>query len=156
MIHILTLLAAIGAGLSAGVCLAFSTFVMPGIRRLPASQGVAAMRHMNKLAPNPFFMTALLGPALLSLVLGVNAITRLDEPGAVYLLIGSAVYLVGIALTMGYHVPRNSALALVDPHAANIASTWDNYYKPWMWWNHLRTLTFVGGAVLFTLSYRFG
>jgi uncharacterized membrane protein len=31
----LTVAAAIGGGLSAGVYLAFSTFVMPGLRKLP-------------------------------------------------------------------------------------------------------------------------
>ncbi|NUS72598.1 MAG: DUF1772 domain-containing protein [Corynebacteriales bacterium] len=156
MFRIMTLLAAIGAGLSAGVFLAFSTFVMPGIRRLPASSGVAAMQHINKLAPNPWFMTVLLGPALLSLVLGVYAIMRLGSPGAIYLLIGCAVYLVGIIVTITYHVPHNDALALVDVNSPNIAKTWTDYYQPWMLWNHLRALTCLGGAVLFTLAWRLG
>lgn len=156
MMRMLILLAAIGAGLSTGVFLAFSTFVMPGIRRLPASQGVAAMQHMNKLAPNPWFMIVLLGPALLSLVFVVYALIKWGEPGALCLLIGSVLYLAGIVLTVGYHVPHNDALALLDPHSANIASKWDDYYKPWMLWNHVRALTGLSAAVLFTLAYRLG
>ena len=114
------------------------------------------MQHINKLAPNPWFMTALLGPALLSLVLGVYALTRMGKPGAVVLLVGCAVYLVGIVLTMAYHVPHNDALALVDVNSPDIAKTWTDYYKPWMLWNHVRTLSFVGGAVLFTVAWRLG
>jgi hypothetical protein len=45
-----TLGTALGCGLLAGVFFAFSAFVMPALRRLPASQGIAAMQSINKLA----------------------------------------------------------------------------------------------------------
>ena len=62
-----TLATALGCGLVAGVFFAFSSFVMPALRRLPAAQGVAAMQSINRLAPTPVFMTALFGTALAAL-----------------------------------------------------------------------------------------
>jgi uncharacterized membrane protein len=47
------LAAAVGAGLTAGVFLAFSTFVMTGLGRAPAAAGVRAMQEINRAAPSP-------------------------------------------------------------------------------------------------------
>jgi hypothetical protein len=41
-IHVLTVAAAVGSGVMAGVFFAFSTFVMRALGRLPAPQGIAA------------------------------------------------------------------------------------------------------------------
>ena len=46
----LTLVTALGCGLNAGVFFAFSGFVMNGLRRLPAAQGIAAMQSINVTA----------------------------------------------------------------------------------------------------------
>jgi uncharacterized membrane protein len=43
--------AALGAGLSAGVDLAFSTFVRPGLRKLPPAHAISAMSSNSKTAP---------------------------------------------------------------------------------------------------------
>ena len=43
----LTLVTALGCGLSAGALFAFSSFVMHGLRRLPAPQGIAAMQSIT-------------------------------------------------------------------------------------------------------------
>jgi uncharacterized membrane protein len=59
----LTLFAALGCGLVAGVFFAFSTFVMKALARLPAPQGIAAMQSINVIVINPWFMTAFLGTA---------------------------------------------------------------------------------------------
>jgi uncharacterized membrane protein len=42
----LTVAAAVGCGAVGGVFFAFSGFVMPALRRLPAAQGVAAMQSI--------------------------------------------------------------------------------------------------------------
>ena len=59
--RLLSVVCAVGAGVVAGVFFAFSTFVMQGLRRVPASIGVAAMQGINLAAPTPLFMAALLG-----------------------------------------------------------------------------------------------
>ena len=48
----------------AGVFFAFSAFVMRALARLPAPQGIAAMRAINVVAVTPAFMVALFGTAL--------------------------------------------------------------------------------------------
>ena len=58
-----TLITALGCGLVAGVFFAFSSFVMPALKRLPPAQGISAMRSINRLAVTPAFMTALFGTA---------------------------------------------------------------------------------------------
>ena len=71
-----------------------------------------------------------------------------------YLVVGSALYLAGIVLTIVYHVPHNDSLALVDPNAAGAAAEWARYLSQWTAWNHVRTLTSLLAAVAFTLVLR--
>jgi uncharacterized membrane protein len=65
---VITLASALGSGLAAGVFFAFSTFVMPALGRLPADQATAAMQQINIKAINPWFMSALFGTAVISVV----------------------------------------------------------------------------------------
>ena len=119
----LTLLGALSCGLMAGVFFAFSTFVMKALARLPVEQGVAAMQAINVAAVTPVFMAALFGTAVACVALTVSALFAWDARFAPYLLVGSTLYLVGtILLTIAYHVPRNEALATVEPHSADTES----------------------------------
>jgi uncharacterized membrane protein len=152
--RVLTIVTALGAGLNAGVFFAFSSFVMAGLRRLPAAQSISAMNAINKMAPTAWFMTAFVGTAIAGVVLAVSAFRRLGQPSSVYQLAGVALYLVAFVVTAAYHVPRNDALALVDPNAAGAAQTWAHYYSGWMAWNHVRTLAALAGAACLTLSLR--
>jgi uncharacterized membrane protein len=152
----LTVVTALGCGLNAGVFFAFSSFVMKALARLQPAQGIAAMQSINLLAVTPAFMTALLGTAAACIALGVWALVDWDDAGP-YLLAGSAVYLVGaIGLTIAYHVPRNNALAAVEPQGANSAGRWIRYVAEWTRWNHLRAAASLAAAVLFTLALRMG
>lgn len=150
----LTIITAVGAGLTSGVFFAFSTFVMTALGRLPDADGMSAMNAINRAAPTPLFMLALLGTGTVCLPLSVIAARRLDEPWAVHLLIGSSLYLISIVLTIVYHVPRNNALALVDPRAPGAADAWARYISRWTAWNHVRTISSFGGSVTFILAMR--
>jgi hypothetical protein len=44
-LFLLTLLAALGCGVIAGVLFAFSSFVMKGLARVPPAQGIASMQQ---------------------------------------------------------------------------------------------------------------
>jgi uncharacterized membrane protein len=63
VLYAATLATALGCGLVAGVFFAFSTFVMPALKRLPPAHGIAAMQSINTVAVTPAFMTALFGTA---------------------------------------------------------------------------------------------
>jgi uncharacterized membrane protein len=138
---VLALLSALGFGLAAGVFFAFSTFVMPALARLPATQGIAAMQSINVKAINPWFMTALFGTAVVGLAAAVAGLIDLDESYAPYLVGGGVIYVVGtIGVTMAFNVPRNNALAKLDPAGAEASGYWARYLEEWTRWNHVRTV----------------
>ena len=62
---IVTVLCALGAGLTAGIFYAFSTFVMAALARLPPVNGIGAMNAINVTVINPWFMAVFLGTPLL-------------------------------------------------------------------------------------------
>jgi len=147
--------AAVGSGLAAGVFFAFSTFVMPALGRLPAERGVAAMQAVNVAAINPWFMTVLFGTGALSTATIVGALASWDAAYGLYLLAGGALYLLGVlGVTIAFHVPRNDALARLDPTEA--ASHWSRYLREWTAWNHVRTIAPLLAAALQTGALRVG
>jgi uncharacterized membrane protein len=152
--RILSLVTAIAAFLTAGVFFGFSTFVMPALRRLPATQGIAAMNAINRAAPNPPFMLTLFGSALACCVLAVSAGLHLGRPGSVLVLLGSLVYVAGTVLTIVFHIPRNDALGRMDPDAAETVRYWAGYAAAWTTGNHVRTLSSLAGAVLLVLGFQ--
>jgi uncharacterized membrane protein len=152
-LFVLTLVAALGCGLNAGVLFAFSSFVMGALARLPSARGIEAMNSINVVAVTPAFMTALFGTAAACVVLAVWGLFTLDEPYGAYLLIGGAVYLFGtIGLTMGYHVPRNNALAATESDGPEGASYWSRYLAEWTRWNHVRVVAALAAAALLTIA----
>ena len=155
-LRILTITAAVGAGVSGGVFFAFSTFVMKALGRLPAAEGNSAKNAMNKTAPTPLFMLALFGTGVVSIVLSAGALRHLDQRWAVYVLTGTALYLACLILTAVYHVPHNDALALVDPAGPGAAHAWAQYLSPWTAWNHVRTVTALAGSTAFIIALQTG
>lgn len=153
----LTLAAAVGAGLVGGVFFAFSNFVMEALGRLRPSEGAAAMQAINVTVINPLFMTALFGMGLVSLVLAGWGIADLDEPYAGWLIAGGAIYVIGeIAVTSAYNVPRNNALARVDPASDEGSRVWETYLVEWTRANHVRTLAGLAACALFAVGLQAG
>lgn len=140
--------AALGAGLVGGVFFAFSGFVMPALRRLPAADGVRAMQSINRTAVQPPLMVALFGTAALSVAAAVRAARHLDEAWARWTLAAAIAYVVaGIVVTIGANVPLNDRLATLDP--ATAGSQWDTFLTRWTAWNHVRTVGCLGACGLF-------
>ena len=149
----LTLVAALGCGLLAGIFYAFSTFVMKALGRLPAAQGIAAMQSINIVVINPLFMGAFFGTALVCVAVAVLAAFEWEEPAVFYRLAGSAFYVIGtIFVTIAFNVPRNDALAAVDPDSADSAGLWQRYLVEWTAWNHVRTVAALAAAASLTIA----
>ena len=149
----LTLITALGCGLVAGILYAFSSAVMKALARLPAAQGIAAMQSINITVINPWFMGAFFGAGAACVLVVVFSLLRWSGPEAVYLLTGGLVYLIGtILVTIVFNVPRNNALAAVDPASANGARLWASYVTTWTAWNHVRTAAALAAAVLLTIA----
>jgi uncharacterized membrane protein len=147
------LLAAIGCGLIAGVFFAFSTFVMKALAQQPIAQGIATMQAINITVINPWFMTVFLGTAIACIGIVIAALLKWHQPNAVYLLIGSLLYLVGtFGVTMVCNVPLNDALAIVAPNSPDGATLWAKYLTDWTFWNHVRTVAAIGATLAFTIA----
>lgn len=76
--HVLIFMAALGAGLVAGIFFAFSTFVMKALNLLPPAQGIAAMQSINIAVINPWFMTPFFGTAAACVILVVLSLLSWD------------------------------------------------------------------------------
>lgn len=152
-LYALVLITALLCGLMAGSFFVFSVMVMPGLARLPSAKGIAAMQAINIAAVRPWFMTAFFVPALLSVALIIAAIANWGEDEAIYVLLGSASYLVGgIGLTAVFHVPRNNALADVDPDGPDASAPWAGYLSSWTAGNHVRAAASLAASALLTFA----
>jgi uncharacterized membrane protein len=152
LLFALTLITALGCGLIAGVFYGFSTFVMGALARLPPAQGIAAMNSINVVVINPWFMGAFLGTAVACVVLAATALLMWPKPGSAYVLMAAALYVVGaVGVTLAFNVPRNNALAAIDPASAEGAHLWSDYVVTWTAWNHVRTIApLVAAGLLIT------
>ena len=153
MLAVLTLLSALGCGLVAGIFFAFSTFVMRALGNLPPAQGIAAMQSINIVVINPWFMTAFFGTAAACLLVMILSVLSWHAPDAMYLLAGSLLYLVGsVLVTILFNVPRNNALASLEPASAEGARLWAAYLTTWTAWNHVRTVAALAAAASLTIA----
>jgi len=149
----LSLFAALGCGLIAGVFFAFSTFVMKALSRLPPVDGIAAMQSINVAVLNPWFLATFLATAAACVLVVISSLWRMHHRGAVYTLAGGALYVVGTFLvTVVFNVPKNEALASVAPTDPNSASLWTSYLVTWTAWNHVRTAAALAAAASLTIG----
>lgn len=150
---ILTIAAAVGSGLTAGIFYAFSTFVMAALGRLPAEQGIAAMNSINVTVLNPWFFAVFFGTPVLCAIVAIMALLRWGEPGALLIVAASVIYIVGsLAVTIVFNVPLNNALAAAQPASAEGAALWARYLIDWTFWNHVRTALPLIAMVMFIVA----
>lgn len=149
----LTLAAALGCGLMAGVFFAFSSFIMKALARLPQGEGIAAMQSINVTVINPWFLGVFFGTGALCAVLVVMAFLQRQDPASVYLIAGGVLYLVGTFLvTLVFNVPRNHALAQLARADTRGSALWPRYLAGWTAWNHVRTVAALAAAASFSLG----
>lgn len=145
----LTFLAALGCALVAGIFLAFSSFVMKALASISSQSGIAAMQAINVVVINPGFLGLFMGTALACAVLLVYAVMHWQAAGALCLILGSLFYIVGtFGVTMVFNVPRNNALARLEPSDAEASGFWRGYVSGWTMWNHVRTIAALVAAAL--------
>lgn len=153
-VAILTVVAAAGSALVAGVMFAFSTFVMAGLKRAGPEPGMRAMQGINEAAITAPFMILLFGTAVVAAVL--CAITLVFSPSIIgigWLLAGLAIYVVGnVVVTMVGNVPMNLALAKMSATASSGQVYWATYLARWTRWNHVRTVTAAAASTAFLAS----
>jgi uncharacterized membrane protein len=147
----LTFAAALGSGVVGGIFYGFSSFIMSALKRLPQTQGAAAMKMINVTVINPVFLLVFLGTALVCLLLAGGAFFDWNRPAAKWLLAASLLYLLGcFGVTLLGNVPLNNQLAAVTP--AQETALWAYYLKIWTRWNHVRTFASILSSLLFMLA----
>lgn len=152
-LFVLTLAAAIGSGLVAGIFYAFSSFVMPALARLTAEAGLTAMQMINRTVITPSFMLAFLGTGVLCLAIMVISFTSKAGMGAALPIAACLIYLLGsFGVTMMLNVPLNNALASTDPASPESIEFWSGFVRDWVKWNHVRTLASLVSSTLFMLA----
>lgn len=152
LIPAIIFLALLGSGLMAGLFFAYSNSVMPGLAKMPAPHGIAAMNHINVVILNPLFLTVFMGTAVLSLLLVAAAFLGWTARPA-WVLAGAVLYLAGnIAITMGINVPMNNALAAAGADGPNSATLWAAYLDRWVFWNHARAFACTGALAAFAVA----
>lgn len=152
LMQTVTVAAGVGAGLLGGVFFAFSAFVMPALRRLPATQGISAMQSINRLAVTAPLMLALFGTAMLSVVAIIWAIRSRGHAAALWMLAGGLAYIAAILITIAGNVPLNDTLATLDPSSAGAAAQWSHFVQRWTLLNHLRGAGSVAASAAFILA----
>ena len=146
VLPVVVLLGVVGCGLMAGLFFAFSTSVMPGLRRLAPADGAAAMQQMNRTILNPLFGVVFGGTAVVCLLLLVGTLVS-GPAGTVWIVLGALLYLVGsIGFTMVVNVPMNNRLDAADPASPEGARIWTDYLSRWTAWNHVRALACVAAT----------
>ena len=147
ILYAATLATALGCGCVAGAFFAFSSFVMPALKRLPPAHGISAMQSINKLAVTPAFMAA---------VFGTGAISWGERPVAL-VLAGGALYFVGvIGVTIARNVPLNQRLAKLHFQDADPTDRWDEYVTKWTAWNRARAAAALAAAATLTIALHAG
>lgn len=134
----------------AGLYFAFSTFIMSALSRIPQAAGISAMNAINMVILKSLFAPLFWGTTIAGLALAVLALIGWGQPGAIAMLAGGAIHVVGMfAVTVTRNVPLNNMLAAADPAAAQSASTCTRYLRDWTIWNHVRTFASVAACALF-------
>lgn len=150
---ILTVVAALGSAIFAGVFFAFSVLVMPSLARTAVAPAVGVMQRINVAALRPAFLLPFLGTAVGCAAVAGWALVGSSGAAAGYLITGGVLYLLGdFGLTIGYHVPRNESLDRVDPAGPAAAASWHAYHGGWIRLNHVRAAAAAAAAVCFVIA----
>lgn len=140
--------ASVATALAGGVLYAFSAFVIAGLRRVPPDHAGAAMRGINidaQRAPLMLLMLASLGLPIAAAIVGRNQAAE----GAPWAIAGAVVAVVGIlGVTAAGNVPLNERLA----RASDPGGAWQQFVRPWLRWNHLRTALAAIASALFVMA----
>jgi uncharacterized membrane protein len=131
--------AAICAGLMAGVYFAFSAFIMRSFDQLGAASAAAAMNAINRVILRSWFMPLFFGSTPICTALAAVALFDAELDGRWLLFAGAATYVVGMfACTVLFNVPLNDRLARAGNRSSAGADFWPQYLQRWTRWNHLR------------------
>jgi len=102
---------------------------------------------------NPGFLSLFVGTGAVGAVVAAISLTDPREPEAILRIAGAALYLIGTLVVTGVrNVPRNDALAKLDPAQPESAAAWTTFVREWSTWNTVRTAAAAAAAAAFTIA----
>ncbi|WP_440958230.1 DUF1772 domain-containing protein [Oceanicaulis sp. LC35] len=137
-------------GLGAGVFLAFSDFIMRGLRLAENGAGPAAMISINRVIYRSLFLTGFMVTTPVAATLAVWAPHGVSDEVRGLFGAGAGVYGVLVfGLTAARNVPLNKQLDA----SGGEASVWGRYQRVWTLWNHVRSVGAILAFGLFVLAF---
>ena len=146
-------IAIVSFGFIGGVYFAFSFFVMQSLSNTSSSEAIRTMNAINLVILKSPFMFLFIFSSLIACILFLENLflqTIISNEG-----LASLIFIVGMFLcTATKNVPLNNKLADYDfnDSTRNPIIEWNEYYKHWIKWNHLRTASCFLSVVLLLLS----
>ena len=136
-------------GLAAGLFLAFSSSVMPGLHGADDRTFIEVMQDINRVSENPAFLAPFLIAPVLAVWALVNESRRGTPAGVRWMITAVALSAVWFIVTMAISVPLNYELIDAGDPAklSNPAAVRDDFETPWVVWNIIRTVTSVGALL---------
>ena len=150
LLLLLDKIAIISFGFLGGVYFAFSFFVMQSLNEIDNKEAIKAMSSINLVILKSPFMILFFFSSFIALVLFLESLfvyEILSFQG-----FASLVFLAGMFLcTAVKNVPLNDKLASFND-SLSPEIEWNYYYKNWMMWNHIRTLSCFISMTLLTIN----
>ena len=141
------LIATAGAGLVAGLCFSFGSFILRAFDSLGAPQAIRAMQAINRSILRSSAMWVWFG----TVFVGAGA-SLLAEARALPVT-ATVLYAIGAVLITGRgNVPLNEELDRVDPDGPDAEAAWQRYRLRWSRWNLVRTVVCVLASIGFALG----
>ena len=143
----------VSVALMAGVYFTFSAFVMRSLDAIAAPAGMLAMQSINRIIVRSPFLPIFFGSTLACAALVIISSLSLASAGALWTLIGSVVYVVGMfVVTIIGNVPLNNRLEATQADSPEGSEMWSLYLRKWTAWNHVRTITCTAALALMILA----
>ena len=145
--------AIISFGFIGGVYFAFSFFVMQSLKKTSASDAIRTMNTINLVILKSPFMILFFFSSFIAFILFLENLILyklMSNEG-----FASLIFLLGMFIcTATKNVPLNNKLADFDFNDSNCNPEieWNDYYKNWIKWNHVRTTSCFTSMVLLLIK----
>ena len=139
-------------GFIGGVYFAFSFFVMHSLKKINHLEAIRIMNSINRVILKSPFMPLFFFSSCIAVTLFLKNLILFNIINNQFL--SSLIFIGGMFLcTATKNVPLNKKLANFNFNdiSSDPEIEWDYYYKNWIKWNHIRTVSCFVSAVLLVI-----
>jgi uncharacterized membrane protein len=144
--------ATVGNGLLAGVFFAFSSGVVPGLRRVDDRSYVTVFRAINRSIVNGLFILVFLGAPIATVAAAALHLDTARREALAWLVAGLVLSLFSFAVTVLVNVPLNNRLGTAPVDGAQLRKAREHFEMRWNRWNHVRTAASTAALIVLALA----